>query len=187
MGSVASEMGFVEEEIVDFSEESSKVRGFLSHVFKSDIRKNIPVRHPTPGISIAADGFMPSYFLSEKMYETRSKMMTQNIIQSVSKKGNIVILGRGGQAILEDMPGILHVRIEAPLTSCRQRIQEEKNLSPEEAKKFINNSNESAARYLKKLYDVDWSDQLLYHLIINTGRFGVESAAKIIINAVSQL
>jgi hypothetical protein len=35
--------------------------------------------------------------------------------------------------------------------------------------------------------DVDWSDSLLYHLILNTGRWGIESASRLIANAVSLL
>ena len=45
----------------------------------------------------------------------------------------------------------------------------------------------AAADYLKRFYDVDWADSLLYHLILNTGRWGIESASYLIVNAVNQL
>jgi len=34
---------------------------------------------------------------------------------------------------------------------------------------------------------VDWSDSLQYHLILNTGRWSIESASRLIVNAVSLL
>jgi len=45
----------------------------------------------------------------------------------------------------------------------------------------------AAADYLKRFYNVDWADSLLYHLILNTGRWGIESASYLIVNAVNQL
>lgn len=45
----------------------------------------------------------------------------------------------------------------------------------------------AAADYLKRFYGVDVSDSLLYHPILNTGRWGIEPASRPIVNAVSLL
>ena len=45
----------------------------------------------------------------------------------------------------------------------------------------------AAADYLKRFYRVDGSDSLLYHLILNTGRWCIEPASRPIVDSVSLL
>ncbi|NTU63534.1 MAG: cytidylate kinase-like family protein [Chloroflexi bacterium] len=104
-----------------------------------------------------------------------------------AKRGNVVIVGRGGQAVLRNEPGVLHVRIEAPLDTRIHRVQLREGLTFEAAREVVAERDRAAADYLKRFYGVDWSDSLLYHLILNTGRWGIESASRLIVNAVSQL
>lgn len=41
----------------------------------------------------------------------------------------IVIVGRGGQAILKDKPDVLHVRIEAPLEARILRVHDQQKVN----------------------------------------------------------
>lgn len=47
-----------------------------------------------------------------------------DIINAGYKKGNVVIVGRGGMAALQDKPDVLHVRIQAPLELRVKRLKE---------------------------------------------------------------
>ena len=47
--------------------------------------------------------------------------------------------------------------------------------------------DKAAADYLNRFYGVDWSDPMLYDLVINTRKWGIESAAHLIVNAISLL
>ncbi|MCB0155947.1 MAG: hypothetical protein KDF65_14220 [Anaerolineae bacterium] len=47
--------------------------------------------------------------------------------------------------------------------------------------------DQAGAAYLKRFYNLDWNDPLLYHLVLNTGKWDVESAAHLIVSAVSYL
>jgi cytidylate kinase len=111
----------------------------------------------------------------------------QSAIRAAYKHDKVVIVGRGGQAVLRNDPGVLHVRIEAPLETRIHRVQLREGLTFELAREVVAERDRAAADYLKRFYNVDWSDSLLYHLIINTGRWGIESASRLIVNAVSQL
>jgi cytidylate kinase len=57
------------------------------------------------------------------------------------------------------------------------------------SRQYGSEGNEIAANlcHLKRFSGVDWSDALLYHLIINTGRWSIEAASRLIVQAVSQL
>lgn len=52
---------------------------------------------------------------------------------------------------------------------------------------LVTNRDKAAAAYLKNFYAIDWADPLHYHLVINTGKWGVEAAAHLIVTAVSYL
>ena len=59
--------------------------------------------------------------------ENQAIALVHGTIEASCKWGNIVIIGRGGQGILKDKPGVLHVRIEAPLDIRVKRIQDQEN------------------------------------------------------------
>jgi len=182
IGRVAYNLGLSKDEIIEYPVEGKK------HVFLDKLLREsqvLPIRNPTPGISDAMNDFESTYFVSEKTSEIRSVKLVESTIREIGKRGNVVILGRGGQAILKRESDVLHVRIVAPMEVRIQRIREDENFSTDkEAKTFINRSDLTASKYLKNTYGIDWEDPLLYHLVINTGKFGVESTVKIIINGV---
>jgi cytidylate kinase len=113
--------------------------------------------------------------------------MIKGTIRGAYNHGNVVIVGRGGQAVLQEMPDVLHVRIEAPPDVRAQRIQEQENVSAKAAQDTVSERDRGAEAYLKRFYDVDWSDSSLYHLVINTGKWDTEAAAHLVVNAVSYM
>jgi hypothetical protein len=59
---------------------------------------------------------------TEQLSEARVVAIVGQTILAAQKLGDIVIVGRGGQAVLRGSPGVLHVRIEAPLDARIQRV-----------------------------------------------------------------
>jgi cytidylate kinase len=60
-------------------------------------------------------------------------------------------------------------------------------LTKPEARKFCLNEDRGRERYLKKYFNADANDPLLYHMIINTGLVSYDDAAKLIGDAVLNL
>ena len=181
MSEVAAEIGLTEGEIVDFSEDQHKVRGFLDRLLGSSkpvVAQTRSWREDRTGVRALQ---------VKEIDVTESITLVQAVMRAACKRGNVVIVGRGGQAVLHAEPGVLHVRIEAPLETRIQRVQLREGLTPESAREFVAERDRAAADYLKRFYGVDWSDALLYHLVINTGRWGIEAASRLITSAVSQL
>lgn len=172
MEQVAAEVGLAEGEIVDFSEDQHQVRSFLDRLLGNSAPVVTQARTWSEVKVIAAADSIP---------------LVQSIIRAAYRHGNVVIVGRGGQAVLRRDPGVLHVRIEAPLETRIQRVQLREGLTPDVAREVVAQRDRAAADYLKRFYGVDWSDSLLYHLIINTGRWGIEAASRLIVSAVSLL
>jgi cytidylate kinase len=85
------------------------------------------------------------------------------------------------------MPGALHVRIEAPMAARVLRIQAREGIVAEKARELALHQDQMSAKFLKTLFAVRWDNPSLYHLIINTGKWEIETAAQIIVNAVERL
>jgi CMP/dCMP kinase len=181
MAKVAAEVGLTEGEIVDFSEDQHKVRGFLDRLLGGPK----PIVTQTRRWSEDRSGVRAVEVKRVDVVE--SIALVQAVIRAAYKHGNVVIVGRGGQAILSEDPGVLHVRIEAPLERRAQRVQLREGLTYDLAREVVTERDRAAADYLKRFYHVDWSDALLYHLIINTERWSIEGASYLVINAVNQL
>ena len=179
MAGIASEFGLPESGIVDFSEDQYKARGFLDR-FRGPrvVAQTRTWREDLSGRRVPE---------VEQLDEEQAIRMVRSAIQSASQEDNIVILGRGSQAILRDKPGVLHVRIEAPPDDRVKRIREQENVSEQEAGRIVAARDKAAADYLKRFYEIDWSNSLLYHLVINTGRMEIDAAVPLIVNALSYL
>jgi cytidylate kinase len=181
MEKVATEVGLTEGEIVDFTEDQHQVRGFLDRLLGNQRQIVTQTR------SWGEDRYGVRTLDVKEIDATVSISLVQAVIHAAARHGNVVIVGRGGQAVLRNEPGVLHVRIEAPLETRLQRVQLREGLTYELAREVVAQRDRAAADYLKRFYGVDWSDSLLYHLIVNTGRWGIESASRLIVNAVSLL
>ena len=101
-------------------------------------------------------------------------------------EGNVVIVGRAGQAILQNDPDVLHVRVVAPLETRIQRIVQAHKISAKAARAQIEDSDRFRANYLKRFYHIQWDDPSFYHLVINTGHISLETSAEVVCSAVRQ-
>jgi cytidylate kinase len=171
---VASEVGLSDEDVVDFSEDNYKMRGLFERLF---------------GRRQRADVFVPASAAVgiEFLDEAHSVNLVKDTIIAAHKHDNIVIVGRGGQAILQHEPGVLHVRITAPLGARTMRVKEREYLDLDSATELVKSKDQNAAAYLQRFFDIDWDNPLLYHVCINTGKWELDDAADIIINALSHL
>lgn len=109
--------------------------------------------------------------------------LVKYVITEYAQAGGVIIVGRGGQVVLRDHPGVLHVRFHAPESLRIKRLAERLGLSEKEAERQIHQSDKDRARYLKHYFGADWNDPDLYSLILNTGRLSVETATDLIVRA----
>ncbi len=181
MTKVAAEVGLTEGEVVDFTEDQHRVRGFLDRLLGS------PTPIMTQTHNWSEDRFGVHAQDVRQIDTVDSIPLVQAVIRAAYKHDKVVIVGRGGQAVLRNDPGVLHVRIEAPLETRISRVQLREGLTYELAREVVAQRDRAAADYLKRFYNVDWADSLLYHLILNTSHWGIESASYLIVNVVNQL
>jgi cytidylate kinase len=180
MAEVATEVGLSAGEIVDFSEDQHKSRGFLERLFG--------VSRPVTTTRVWTENVAGTRGVEElHLDEAQSISLVQSTIRAAYAHGNLVILGRGGQVVLKAMPDVLHVRIVASLEARLRRVQEWQQIGPEAAQRIIAERDAGAEDYLRRFYGVNWADPLLYDLMLNTGKWDTETAAHLIVNALNYL
>ncbi len=111
----------------------------------------------------------------------------EQVMREWADKGNVVLVGRAGQVILRDRPGVFHVRVVAPFAIRAERVAHAHGVALESAKAQVEGSDKFRRQYLKRFYRVQWDDPDLYDLVVNTGRVTPESAAAIIVQAVARM
>jgi cytidylate kinase len=131
-----------------------------------------------------------SLALFDMLFRDRPKEFLGFLYETIcdaAEKDNVVILGRGGQAILRDLSTAFHVRIDAPL-EARVKVVMERYGEPEgRARKRIQEVDGERALFVRQAFGVDWADPLQYHLVLNTSMVDNLTAAKMLIQAFRQI
>ena len=151
-------------------EHYSSIDKYLSGIFLANPALYGPGSFDFPLAGAAGFAADQEFFNAQK-YLT----LTQALIKELYRKGNVVLVGRGGQVLLADQPGCLHLRLCAPLEYRIRRVMEKAGVSEKEAGEKIHSRDKSRASYIKDHYQRDWNDPGLYHLTINTQRVPVET------------
>jgi cytidylate kinase len=179
MAEVASEAGLSAKEVIDSQEDRHQALSLFDRLFGHKVAEAWESKDAVSGARTVEIGEMDS---------RRFVAVVRSLIQAAYEQGNVVILGRGGQAILCDRPGVLHVRIEAPFDERVRRVsQQQRFTNSEAARDFVAGRDRAGADYVRTYYNVDWADPTLYHLTINTGQWDNEAAAGIIADTLKYL
>jgi cytidylate kinase len=175
MLTVATDLGLSEEEVIDYSADAFKTRSFIDVL----LRRTQPVATVTTRGRDAMGGVTVSTSVLDEEHCLR---LMRSAMREVHQRGNVVIVGRGSQALLQQMLGTLHVRIVAPFELRARRVSEEEGFSEEEARRVVEERDRARAQYLSTLYGVEWDDTSLYDLVVSTRQMDLGSVAQLISN-----
>jgi cytidylate kinase len=91
-----------------------------------------------------------------------------------------VVVGRGGQVLFGNVPGILRVRVVAPLQDRVTRIREQFGNDERRALQAVQHIDDERAGFYRYLLQTNWDSPDLYDLIINTHLVSLRTAADLI-------
>jgi cytidylate kinase len=132
------------------------------------------------------DDIVADVFETHPPSETIACQTTETMLK-LAGLGHVILIGRGGNVITARLPHVLHVRLVAPLEKRVAHAHEFYNLTETKARQFCLSQDRGRERYLKRYFNADINDPLLYHLVINTGLVSYDDAAKWIGGAVLSL
>ncbi len=113
----------------------------------------------------------PSWSLVRDVSET---------ILHLAERGNAIIIGRGANVITARMDSVLHVRLIGSVEKRCEHLQQRLDLSKGAAMKLLRSEDRARGRYLKKYFDKNIEDPMLYHLLVNTDLVSHSEAARLI-------
>ena len=95
------------------------------------------------------------------------KNTIQEVILNAAKRGNIIIVGRGGVSITRDMKNSLHIKLVAPLEWRINKIASKNNISMEEADSVVMERDRQRDIFKKYFLGDKEADIHLYDCIVN--------------------
>jgi cytidylate kinase len=156
-----------------------------SRLLDSDMVKRLLEQHGLPRMEAAAfderkPGLWHRFSAEREKYLHYLKLVTFEF----ARQGDCLILGRGGQILLASIPGVMKVRVIAPL---RDRIANARATFRDDehrAWQAVQHTDNERAGFYRFLYAVDWERSDLYDLVVNTHGIPVKTAADVIGKAI---
>ncbi|MEE2621028.1 MAG: cytidylate kinase-like family protein [Chloroflexota bacterium] len=108
---------------------------------------------------------------------------TKEVIKDISDLGKVLVISRGASAILKDKENVLRVFFSANEDERISRAKKMHNLeSDAEAIDLLKHADHAQDEYFKKAFNLDFNDQSMYHLTLNTSNLTPEECSSIILN-----
>jgi hypothetical protein len=126
------------------------------------------------------NGWIEGHGFSQLTYVHR----LHRLFEAVSRKGNVVIVGRGARFVLPRRAGF-SVRIIAPVDFRVQQVVLSKGLSSTDARAYIEQSDRERIAFLERYFHRDVSDPHIHDLVINAEQLGVENMLDLIVDGVN--
>lgn len=127
-----------------------------------------PEEHPEPATR------------AQEVDDTRFFQVVSEVIRDLASGGNVVILGRGANLILKDVPHTLHVGVRDPLPFRIERFMRRENVDWQTAERSLAAQEKARVTYFARHFKVRPDDPTLYHLVINLSTVRMETAAEMI-------
>ena len=108
------------------------------------------------------------------------------VIEEAGRSPPLIVVGHGGQAIFRGRPGAFHVRLVAPIASRIQRICTRLPCTKGQAEAQVRRVDADRHEHLRRYFGIEWRDEMLYDLQVNTGNISIDDAAGLIAQAVLQ-
>ena len=114
--------------------------------------------------------------------------MLNKAIKALAHHGNMVIVGRGGFAVLAGLADVLHVRIQAPLPlRIKRAIEDPLIAEPSRAELLAKENDRLQKAFVESVYGAQWDSVKGFDLVIDTGKISPERASAWIVEAVKNL
>jgi len=121
--------------------------------------------------------------MSAKYYKSDRKIRKTitDVIRSIAKSGNVIMVGRGGVAFAKDNPQSIHVKLTAPIEWRVEHISKNYNKTKSEALRYILEVDQERKYLIDSFmgYDTDIS---IFDIMFNRKSMSEEEIITIILN-----
>lgn len=122
-------------------------------------------------------------FVNEQTYVD----VVRNIIQELYEEGNVVIIGRGSQYILQGYANVWNILLVGELDYRIRFVMNKYKLSKAEAEKAVKKRDQVRDRFLGFFTETTSPDEpLSYDLVLNMTRISMDQAEDMVFTLISQ-
>ncbi len=126
----------------------------------------------------------PPHTRAEEVDEKHFIETAAEVITDLAEIGSVVMLGRGGAAILHDNVQVLRVGVIAKMEDRIIRVQQQMRFeTPEQAEQLIEHADLAQHRYFDRAFGTSPIDPFLYHFMWNTSDVSLEYATQVTVDA----
>jgi cytidylate kinase len=122
-------------------------------------------------------------YVNEEIYVE----LLQEVMTTFAKEGDVVLLGRGGQYILQDFEDSFHILLVSDLPHQVRFMQQFYDLSDTKAAKAVKQGAARRSNLYKKLHHRNYNDPHMYHLVLNTAKLSLDNTVQTVVEAVQQI
>jgi cytidylate kinase len=108
------------------------------------------------------------------------------IIAQFADEGDVVILGRGSQYILNDHPDAVHILLVNEFENRVNFMVDRYEVSRKKAERTVVNEDRRRVSLYKRLGKSDYENPQLYHMVLNMGRLDLETASDMVCKLVER-
>jgi cytidylate kinase len=115
--------------------------------------------------------------------DLRVKKAIKDVVLSICKEGYIVIVGRGGVSIAQEIEDALHIRLVAPFYWRVDNVMKKKNMGIEAAEEFVVDTDEKRFNLIQTFMDKKpLNIETLFDATINRASFNIYETADLIVS-----
>ena len=178
---VAQELGITAAEAATYDEQGAgRVARFLRSLTPLDAGGIVRDREPLEAGAVLGGGALGVAPTGHGVDERTYHAMLRQVVEAVADAGQVVIVGRGAQAMLAGRRDALHARVVAPLEERIAYVARREGLGEAAARARIERKDRARARYLQAHYQRVPDDPHLYDLVLNTGVLALDSAVELL-------
>lgn len=111
------------------------------------------------------------------------RQFIERIVLELAEQGSAVIVGHASQFTLRGRPGTLRVLVHGSLDVRGQRLAIEQDLTVDEARSRIKQSDKERSELLRRVYHFDWLDAAVYDLSLNSDHLPDDFIAQAVVSA----
>ncbi len=122
-------------------------------------------------------------YLDEDIYVD----ILNEVIRKTAEEGNVVIIGRGGQYILQDYPDAFHILLVAEEKDRIAFMEKHYKMSRTEAVRIVGDYDKRRANLYRKFGKTGYDQPNLYHVVLNMSKMELEDAAEFVYRMVADV
>jgi cytidylate kinase len=128
-------------------------------------------------------GFFERIFFDTPSYTSLFESLTYEF----ASEGNVVMVGRGSQLVLRDIPGVTRVRVVASVRIRIERIKDRFGISADEASEFVRKHDAERRALMRSIFQRDPSDWSLFDIVLNTDHYTADAASDVVCEAYARI